>query len=135
MKRIRKDFMFSEENIKYIEKVKEEKHLKYPSEALDLIVREHKENTNFLYKGLAKFLADEILEEIKKELKSIRLASNSSDKNTQIILEMLNGLFIKEEIGAIFTSKEDLSKGLNIARNFVEDKINNQMKIKLYKGY
>lgn len=135
MSRVKRTYRLSEENIKYIETIKKEKHLKYTSDSLDLIIREHEKNTNFLYNGLAKFLADEILDEIKKELKSIKLASNSSDKNTQIILEMLNGLFIKEEIGAIFTSKEDLSKGLNIARNFVEDRINNQMKAKLYKGY
>ncbi|MBY0756288.1 hypothetical protein K5V21_12605 [Clostridium sardiniense] len=135
MKRIRKDYMFSEENLKYIQTVKEEKNLKYPSEALDLIIREHRENTDFIYKGLAKFLAEEISNEFKNELKKIRLASNSTDKNTQIILEMLNGLFIKDDIGDIFTSREELSKGLNIARNFVEDKINNQMKKKLYKEY
>ena len=43
MARIRKEYKMTEKNVEYIEEVKEKNNLKYSSEALDLIIREHKE--------------------------------------------------------------------------------------------
>lgn len=42
MKRKKKDYMMSVENIEYIEQVKNENNLKYGSDSLDLIIREHR---------------------------------------------------------------------------------------------
>lgn len=44
MARERKIYMMAEENIKHIEEVKKDNSLKYSSEALDLIIREHRKN-------------------------------------------------------------------------------------------
>ena len=46
MARIRKEYKMTEKNVEYIEEVKEKNNLKYSSEALDLIIREHRQNSD-----------------------------------------------------------------------------------------
>ena len=46
MARIRKEYKMTEKNVAYIEEVKEKNNLKYSSEALDLIIREHRQNSD-----------------------------------------------------------------------------------------
>ena len=53
---------------------------------------------------MIKIIANEVAKELKGELEKIIKGINSSDKNTQIVIEMLNGLFIKKNIGYINTS-------------------------------
>ncbi|MGU9410794.1 hypothetical protein ACV31O_16160, partial [Clostridium perfringens] len=60
MGRIRKDYMVSEKNLEYIEEIKEKNDFKYSSEALDLIIREHRENEKMSIKMLREYLANEI---------------------------------------------------------------------------
>ncbi|MGU9410788.1 hypothetical protein ACV31O_16135, partial [Clostridium perfringens] len=60
MARKKKDFMFSEKNLEYIEEIKEKNDFKYSSEALDLIIREHRENEKMSIKILREYLAHEI---------------------------------------------------------------------------
>ena len=46
MSRSRKEYRLDEKYIEYIEEVKEKNHLKYNSEALELIIREHRNNSD-----------------------------------------------------------------------------------------
>ena len=128
MGRIRKDYMVSEKNLEYIEEVKEKNDFKYSSEALDLIIREHRENEKMSIKMLREYLANEISEALKGEFKMLMKVNKFTDKNTQVIIEMLNGMFIKEEYGKIITTNEEVCKALTIAENNVEERINKNYK-------
>lgn len=128
MARKKKDFMFSEKNLEYIEEVKEKNDFKYSSEALDLIIREHRENEKMSIKMLREYLANEISEALKDEFKMLMKVNKFTDKNTQVIIEMLNGMFIKEEYGKIITTNEEVCKALTIAENTVEERINKNYK-------
>ncbi|BDU91243.1 hypothetical protein LI058_13640 [Clostridium perfringens] len=128
MGRIRKDYMVSEKNLEYIEEVKEKNDFKYSSEALDLIIREHRENEKMSIKMLREYLANEISEALKGEFKMLMKVNKFTDKNTQVIIEMLNGMFIKEEYGKIITTNEEVCKALTIAENTVEERINKNYK-------
>lgn len=123
MGRIRKDYMVSEKNLEYIEEIKEKNDFKYSSEALDLIIREHRENEKISNKMLREYLANEISEALKDEFKMLMKVNKFTDKNTQVIIEMLNGMFIKEEYGKIITTNEEVCKALTIAENTVEERI------------
>ena len=46
MARIRKEYKMTVFFVEYIEEVKEKNNLKYSSEALDLIIREHRQNSD-----------------------------------------------------------------------------------------
>lgn len=128
MARKKKDFMFSEKNLEYIEEIKEKNDFKYSSEALDLIIREHRENEKMSNKMLREYLANEISEALKDEFKMLMKVNKFTDKNTQVIIEMLNGMFIKEEYGKIITTNEEVCKALTIAENTVEERISKNYK-------
>lgn len=128
MGRIRKDYMVSEKNLEYIEEIKEKNDFKYSSEALDLIIREHRENEKMSIKMLREYLANEISEALKDEFKMLIKVNKFTDKNTQVIIEMLNGMFIKEEYGKIITTNEEICKALTIAENTIEERINKNYK-------
>ncbi|MDM0612430.1 hypothetical protein QTH09_15555 [Clostridium perfringens] len=128
MGRIRKDYMVSEKNLEYIEEVKEKNDFKYSSEALDLIIKEHRENEKMSIKMLREYLANEISEALKGEFKMLMKVNKFTDKNIQVLIEMLNGMFIKEEYGKIITTNEEVCKALTIAENTVEERINKNYK-------
>lgn len=128
MARKKKDFMFSEKNLEYIEEIKEKNDFKYSSEALDLIIREHRENEKMSIKMLREYLANEISEALKDEFKMLMKVNKFTDKNTQVIIEMLNGMFIKEEYGKIITTNEEVCKALTIAENTIDERINKNYK-------
>ncbi|KAB8118516.1 hypothetical protein, partial [Clostridium perfringens] len=118
----------SEKNLEYIEEIKEKNDFKYSSEALDLIIREHRENEKMSIKMLREYLANEISEALKDEFKMLMKVNKFTDKNTQVIIEMLNGMFIKEEYGKIITTNEEVCKALTIAENTIEERINKNYK-------
>ena len=57
MARIRKEYKMTEKNVEYIEEVKEKNNLKYSSEALDLIIREHRQNSDITTEAMIKIIA------------------------------------------------------------------------------
>ena len=118
--RKRKDYMLSEKNIEYIEEVKEKNNLKYNSEALDLIIREHRQNSDITTEAMIKLIAKEVSEQIKLDFKGIKKASNDTDRNTQILLEMINGFFVISEYGRLATTEDVIAPALTRASEIVD---------------
>lgn len=104
--RERKIYMLSKKNVDYIEKVKEKRDLKYNSEAIDLIIREHRINSDTTTEVMMNLIGEKISEQLKVELSGIKKASNQTDKNTQIIIELLNGLFVKSGYSILATTDD-----------------------------
>ena len=71
-----KHYWVTEKNIEYIEEVKDKNNLKYNSEALDLIIREHRQNSDITTEAMIKLIAKEVSEQIKLDFKGIKKASN-----------------------------------------------------------
>ncbi|MBU3106156.1 hypothetical protein [Clostridium gasigenes] len=135
MARIKKDYMMSANNIEYIEEFKKENNLKYSSESLDLIIREHRKNSDTSTEAVIKIIGDRISENLKSELLGIKRASNASDKNSQIILEMLNGLFIKSGFTLLATTEIEKAVALDNATKLVEKRIESKRVSKLDKKF
>lgn len=135
MARIKKDYMMSASNINYIEEFKKENNLKYSSESLDLIIREHRKNSDTSTEAVIKIIGDRISENLKSELLGIKRASNASDKNSQIILEMLNGLFIKSGFTLLATTEIEKAVALDNATKLVEKRIESKRVSKLDKKF
>ena len=60
------------------------KRQKYSSEALDLIIREHRQNSAITTEAMIKIIAKEVSEQIKFEMKEIKNSSNNTDRNTPV---------------------------------------------------
>lgn len=123
--------MLSEKNIEYIEEVKEKNNLKYNSEALDLIIREHRQNSDITTEAMIKLIAKEVSEQIKLDFKGIKKASNDTDRNTQILLEMINGFFVISEYGRLATTEDVIAPALTRASELVDKR----KEAKIVKGF
>ncbi|WP_291653120.1 hypothetical protein [Clostridium sp.] len=66
--RERKIYMLSKKNVDYIEEVKEKRDLKYNSEALDLIIKEHRRNSDMQLENIINLITENVLERLKDEL-------------------------------------------------------------------
>lgn len=119
----RKHFTISNEANEYIKQVRSERKIRSESEALEHIVKEHKEKSDTTTELMIKIIASEVAKELKGELTKIIKGINSADRNTQIVMEMLNGLFIKNSVGEILVSSVVKSEGLEMAEEAVRKKI------------
>lgn len=135
MTREKKTYRVKSEDLEYIEKIKEERNLKYSSEALETIIREHKEDETLSIEERAKFFAKEIAAEISKELLSIRYSSREANKNSKITLELLNGIYIKKSLGPILPSTEIESEAFRDMKKYIEEDIKNKRVRKLYEEH
>ena len=104
MSKISKHFTIDEKTIKYLKKVKEENSLSSLSLALELVVREHEKNSRVKVEDTAKFMAKEIGKVLKDDVTKFKVSSRETDKNVQVLIEMLNGFFIKSNVGDIVTT-------------------------------
>lgn len=92
--KVQKHYYLKERTIEYIEKYKELNKVPTLSGALDNIIEEHrnisKEKIDSAYEILSRDISEQIKSCFEGELKKIKFSSRSSDKNSQIILELLN---------------------------------------------
>ena len=128
--RERKIYMLSQKNLEYIEEVKEKNNLKYNSEALDLIIREHRQNSDITTEAMIKLIANEVSEKIKLDVRGIKKSSNEADRNTQILLEMINGFFVISDYGRLATTEDIIAPALTRATEIV----NKRKEAKIIKG-
>ena len=119
----RKHFTISNEANEYIKQVRSERKIRSESEALEHIVKEHKEKSDTTTEQMIKIIANEVAKELKGELTKIIKGINSADRNTQIVMEMLNGFFIKNNVGFIATSDVFKAEGLELAEEAVRKRI------------
>ena len=122
-----KHYWVTEKNIEYIEEVKDKNNLKYNSEALDLIIREHRQNSDITTEAMIKLIAKEVSEQIKLDFKGIKKASNDTDRNTQILLEMINGFFVISEYGRLATTEDIIAPALPKAIELVDTRRENKI--------
>lgn len=135
MARIRKEYKMTEKNVEYIEEVKEKNNLKYSSEALDLIIREHRQNSDITTEAMIKIIAKEVSEQIKFDMKEIKSSSNNTDRNTQILLELINGFFVISEYGRLETTEDIIAPALPRAIELVDTRRENKIVRGLDKKY
>ena len=131
MARIRKEYKMTEKNVEYIEEVKEKNNLKYSSEALDLIIREHRQNSDITTEAMIKIIAKEVAEQIKFDMKEIKKSSNDTERNTQILLELINGFFVISEYGRLATTEDVIAPALTRASELVDKR----KEAKIVKGF
>ncbi|MEW9597583.1 hypothetical protein U9R71_30120, partial [Bacillus toyonensis] len=60
---------------------------------------------------------------LKSELTKIRLGANSADRNTQILIELLNGYFFLEGVDSLITTDKQEMGSVKIAKEVVAERI------------
>lgn len=125
-------FRLNENHISYIDDVKEEGYSNR-SDALISILNEHKElkyrlfDLNYIVNQFKYEMSNLIQEEYKRnfetELKRIRLGTNNADRNTQILIELLQGFMIMKNVNQIPTTKDFKAQFLKDVEQLIKDRI------------
>ncbi|MDB2125765.1 hypothetical protein [Clostridium paraputrificum] len=118
-----KHFYIDKEFLDYLCEIKKTSNLSSMNQAINLVLKEHKEKSDTTTEQMIKIIANEVAKELKGELTKIIKGINSADRNTQIVMEMLNGLFIKNSVGEILVSNVVKSEGLEMAEEAVRKRI------------
>lgn len=89
----RKEFLLDPSVIEYLEKVKSENDSSSLAAALTKVIRDHEHRNDVpATKVLVDALSKGVAEELKDTLTRIRLGTNNADRNSDIILMLLNTL-------------------------------------------
>ena len=106
------------------------------SRALELVIREHKQlttekvNTNMLAQIVSQNVTDSVSELIEtgvaKEVNKIRLGTNNTDRNTQKLIELVQGLLQLQNIDHIMTTDMNAPPFLKQVDELIESRITEQ---------
>lgn len=133
MSKKRMKLSVDEDIYQYINAYMEEHQISFVGDAISRICIEHKKQkeTKFSIAYVTEIVSNQMKEVFEKELNRVRLASNSSDKNTQVILELLNGIFFLEGYNNIISTNDQEAEGLKTARQVVQDRISHSRQKKI----
>lgn len=135
MKREKKQYVMTENALEYIDKFKRKNNCRSNSEALDLIIREHQKNLNLSIQDQVNLMAEIISEKTVSAMYKIAKGVNKNDRNIQILIELINGLFINENQMDILSTEERMHEAYQTAQKTVNDRIEKQALKKHYRTY
>lgn len=98
MSKIKKNLTLYDNTLEYLELVKQKNSLTSISAAIDLVVQEHKTNSQNQVDIIANRVADIIHERYENLFTRIRLGTTTADRNSQVIIEALNSLILNLEV-------------------------------------
>ncbi|MBK5432221.1 hypothetical protein ACFVWC_26930 [Bacillus mycoides] len=127
MKEFRMQITLDEETDTYIKDYMEEHNIRYNGEAIVRICREHQtsKNTEWSLNYISEIVSKNLHDVLKSELTKIRLGANSADRNTQILIELLNGYFFLEGVDSLITTDKQEMGSVKIAKEVVAERISN----------
>lgn len=135
MKREKKQYVMTENALEYIENFKRKNNCRSNSEVLDLIIREHQKNLNLSIEDQVNLMAEIISEKTVSAMYKIAKGVNKNDRNIQILIELINGLFINENQMDIMSTEERMHEAYQTAQKTVNDRIEKQALKKHYRIY
>jgi hypothetical protein len=129
----------SEDNLNFLKDFSDEKNLPKmsPGKALEYILNDYRELdlqrfdlrfiANQLKNEVLKELRNAIKDEVAEEMKRIRLGTNNADRNTQILIELLQGFIVADNKETLTTTDIFKPPFLVEAEEVVQERINNYM--------
>jgi lipopolysaccharide biosynthesis regulator YciM len=116
------------EVLDYIEEIKEEQNLSFTGDAVSFLVADYKrlKKEQWSLNYVAEVVSQNLHETLKEELTRVRLGTNNTDRNTQILIELVNGMMVNDNVEDIMTTDQLESGGLVTAKNVVQERIENK---------
>lgn len=135
----KKHLYLTDDSLSIAEKFQKDNNLPYLSNAINKIIENYDKQSDITIKNMYEFMANqiadilkndlkslnsiisnEIISSLKPQLNSLKFASNSSNKDIKIMLELLNGIYYKEDYGSIPSIEKIPSDAYNISKERVE---------------
>ncbi|PEM44004.1 hypothetical protein [Bacillus toyonensis] len=125
MSTIRRQVTMDQETEDYIKDYMEEHGIRYTGEAMGRICKEHEaaKKTEWSLNYVTEVVSKNLHGVLKSELTKIRLGANSADRNTQILIELLNGYFFLEGVDSLITTDKQEMGSVKIAKEVVAERI------------
>ena len=123
------------ETDQYIQDYMAEHKLRFPGEAIMDICKKYREEKKkeWSLDYTRETVSENLNDALKSELKKIRLGTNSADKNTQILIEFMNGLYFHHGYRGIMTTDLQELEETKLAKKVVSERIVNQRQKRLDK--
>ncbi|MCM3186499.1 hypothetical protein [Priestia megaterium] len=128
MDKYRHKVTVDEETEVYIQEYMKEHKLRFASEAIIDICEKYRkvQEQQWSLKYISEVVSNSLHDVIKEELTRIRLGTNGADKNTQILIEYMNGLFFHHGFDGLMTTELQELDSTKVAKETVEKRIANQ---------
>ncbi|WP_259418132.1 hypothetical protein [Bacillus toyonensis] len=127
--KIRMKLSLSEDVHQYIQDYMDENNITHPGDAISKICMEHEaaKNTEWSLNYITEVVSKNLHDVLKSELTKIRLGANSADRNTQVLIELMNGYFFANDLDleSIITTDKIEVGGVKIAKEVVAERISN----------
>lgn len=133
----RRMITLDKETDQYIQDYMAEHKLRFPGEAIMDICKKYREEKKkeWSLDYITETVSENLNDALKSELKKIRLGTNSADKNTQILIEFMNGLYFHHGYDTIMTTDLLELEVTKLAKKVVGERIVNQRQKRLDKEY
>ena len=100
----RKEFLLDESTIAYLDKYKDEKHCQSLTAALTGIVNEHRHRNNIDTTAVViQQIAEKVTDLLSDKLTRLRLGVNNADRNSDIIIMLINSLIAYQKFTSLVT--------------------------------
>ncbi|MGN4838160.1 hypothetical protein ACW4EZ_30760 (plasmid) [Bacillus toyonensis] len=125
MSTIRRQVTMDQATEDYINDYMEEHGIRYTGEAMGRICKEHEaaKKTEWSLNYVTEVVSKNLHDVLKSELTKIRLGANSADRNTQVLIELLNGYFFLEGVDSLITTDKQEMGSVKIAKEVVAERI------------
>ncbi|KAA0750854.1 hypothetical protein CN556_14325 [Bacillus wiedmannii] len=127
--KIRMKLSLNENVHQYIQDYMDEHNITHPGDAISKICMEHQasKNTEWSLNYISEVVSKNLHDVLKNELTKIRLGANSADRNTQVLIELLNGYFFANDLDleSIITTDKIEVGGVKMAKEVVAERISN----------
>ncbi|MBY0008727.1 MULTISPECIES: hypothetical protein [Priestia] len=129
----RRMITLDKETDQYIQDYMAEHKLRFPGEAIMDICKKYREEKKkeWSLDYTTETVSENLNDALKSELKKIRLGTNSADKNTQILIEFMNGLYFHHGYRGIMTTDLQELEETKLAKKVVSERIVNQRQKRL----
>ncbi|MGE7635411.1 hypothetical protein ACQKMZ_24895 [Bacillus paramycoides] len=125
--KIRMKLSLSEDVHQYIQGYMDENNISHPGDAIAKICMEHQasQNTEWSLNYISEVVSKNLHDILKSELTKIRLGANSADRNTQVLIELMNGYFFANDLDleSIITTDKIEVGGVKMAKGVVAERI------------
>ncbi|WP_022795074.1 hypothetical protein [Marinococcus halotolerans] len=119
----------SNEADEYLQELQEKRNIDSQSKTINEIILEHKhqnmveEQTGYYTSMMTDQINQKIEKEMNKHFKRIQLGVNNTDRNSQVLLELMNGFMINNDVTHIMTTSDYESPTLATAKEEVNERI------------
>ncbi|MGH0944244.1 hypothetical protein ACQVTS_23895 [Bacillus mycoides] len=125
--KIRMKLSLNEDVHQYIQDYMDENNITHPGDAISKICMEHQasKSTEWSLNYISEIVSKNLHDVLKSELTKIRLGANSADRNTQVLIELMNGYFFANDLDleSIITTDKIEVGGVKIAKEVVAERI------------